>query len=172
MHAQGAPTWDLAYRWPGSDFCGQSPIHPVDRFQDQGRSDWHPGVESENEIQLGLHRSDVHAQTLTRAVGRPIQTLLFLFFGRRIWLSAAILASERADGSVTTQAGLPLGSHPQNRTKVPSFASLLVLGVAVLTVIGLCMGIWSPVQHSHCQEDHSESDEDFLARERAAQDDD
>jgi hypothetical protein len=55
---------------------------------------------------------------------------------------------------------------------VPRFASLLVLGVAVLTVIGLFMGIWSPVQHSHCQEDHSESDEDFLARERAAQDDD
>lgn len=55
---------------------------------------------------------------------------------------------------------------------MPSFAVLLVLGVAVLTLIGLFMGIWSPVQHSHCHEDHSESDEDLLARERAAQVDD
>ncbi|MDO8277267.1 MAG: hypothetical protein Q7T63_03970 [Burkholderiaceae bacterium] len=47
---------------------------------------------------------------------------------------------------------------------------LLVLGLAVLAVIGLFMGSGSRTQHCSENENQYESDEDFLARERAQDD--
>lgn len=53
-----------------------------------------------------------------------------------------------------------------------TLAILLVVAIAVLSVIGLFIGVWSPAQYGGGFDDHSESDEDLLARERAAHDDD